>query len=169
MNQKLSDWASVAEIIGAAAIVISLIYVGIQVNDSTRAVRSATANDAAALTTSWYVEVGSDAQRGGVFYDGITSFESLSPKETFQFLMIMHAVMLPFQNAYYLSQEGTLDIEVQQSLTSGIRSVTDSPGFQHYWRIRRELFRTDFADYVDNLISTGAGGLGETFGPVQVE
>ena len=102
MNQKLSDWASIAEIAGAVAIVISLIYVGIQVNDSTRAVRSATASDAAALTLSWYVEVASDTERGGVFYDAITDFESLTPKETFQFLMIFHSAMLAFQNAYYL-------------------------------------------------------------------
>lgn len=36
MKLKLSDWASIAEVVGAIAIVISLIYVGVQVNDSTR-------------------------------------------------------------------------------------------------------------------------------------
>ena len=79
MDQKLSDWASIAEIIGALAIVISLIYVGVQVNDSTRAVRSATASDAAALSMAWYLEVGSDAERSEVFFNGITNIESLSP------------------------------------------------------------------------------------------
>jgi hypothetical protein len=87
-NRKLADWASVAEIIGAAAIVISLIYVGIQVNDSTRGVRSATANDAAALTLSWYVELASDTERGGVFYDAITDFESLSPNMLMNWLLL---------------------------------------------------------------------------------
>ena len=46
MKTKLSDLASVAEIVGAFAVVISLLYVGIQVNDSTKAARSAAANDA---------------------------------------------------------------------------------------------------------------------------
>ncbi len=75
MKPKLSEMASIAEIIGAVAIAVSLIYVGIQVNDGTKAVRSATANDAAALMSSWYVEVASDTERGGVFYDGVTNFE----------------------------------------------------------------------------------------------
>jgi hypothetical protein len=30
---KLEKWALIAEIVGAAAVVISLVYVGIQVND----------------------------------------------------------------------------------------------------------------------------------------
>ena len=43
---KLQDMASVAEIMGGVAVVISLIYVGVQVNDSTSAIRSAAASDA---------------------------------------------------------------------------------------------------------------------------
>jgi len=45
---SLQDIESIAEVIGAIAIVVSLIYVGIQVNDSALATRSATANDTSA-------------------------------------------------------------------------------------------------------------------------
>ena len=41
MKYKLSELASIAEIIGAFAVVVSLIYVGVQVNDSASAVRAA--------------------------------------------------------------------------------------------------------------------------------
>ena len=43
---KLSEWASVAEFAGAFAVIVSLVYVGHQVNDNTSAIRSAAANDA---------------------------------------------------------------------------------------------------------------------------
>lgn len=49
MKLKLSEFASVAEIVGAFAVVVSLIHVGVQVNDSNRAVRSASVNDASEL------------------------------------------------------------------------------------------------------------------------
>ena len=52
MNIKLSELAHLAEIVGAFAVVISLIYVGIQVNDSTAAVRAASANDANARSNT---------------------------------------------------------------------------------------------------------------------
>ena len=38
--------ANIADVVAAVAVVVSLVYVGIQVNDSTRAVRFAAANDA---------------------------------------------------------------------------------------------------------------------------
>jgi len=45
--------ASIAEIIGAFAVLLSLVYVGVQVNDSASAVRSASANDANAAVQNW--------------------------------------------------------------------------------------------------------------------
>jgi len=60
MKIKLSDFASIAEIIGAFAVVISLVYVGVQVNDSAGAVRSAAANDANVAVQNWYMQIGSD-------------------------------------------------------------------------------------------------------------
>ena len=43
---NLQDWAYIAEIVGGIAVIVSLIYVGLQVNDSACAVRSAAASDA---------------------------------------------------------------------------------------------------------------------------
>ena len=42
MKQKLADWASIAEITGAAAIVVSLVFVGFQIRENTIATQSAT-------------------------------------------------------------------------------------------------------------------------------
>jgi hypothetical protein len=116
LKLKLKDFASIAEVIGAIAIFISLIYVGIQVNDSTRAVRSATANELAASLSALYIEVGIDPKASQVLMDGFTNPESLSREETVQFVYIMHGLFLQYQAAYYLSQEGTLDEELRESV-----------------------------------------------------
>ena len=67
---KLGEWASIAEIIGALAVVISLVYVGIQVNDSAGATRSASANDATVALQEWYMQTGSDQQTSTLLYRG---------------------------------------------------------------------------------------------------
>ena len=72
MKLKLSELASIAEIIGAFAVVISLIYVGVQVNDSAGAVRSAAANDANVALQNWYLQIGSDQQTSELFYEALT-------------------------------------------------------------------------------------------------
>ena len=147
--------ASIAEVIGAVAIVISLIYVGVQVTDSTRAVRSATANETASALSSWYAQLGNNLQASQVFIDGMTSPESLSREELFQFVVQFHGLFLEYQAAYYLSQEGTLDVELQEAITNTLLGVRDQPGFALYWGQRRGLFKSDFRGYVDDLLTGG--------------
>ena len=106
MKLKLSELASIAEIIGAFAVVISLIYVGIQVNDSAGAVRAASANDA---------------------NEALTSEEALSNQEEFQFLMMLHGAFLAFQSSYLLAEEGTIDAELREAITAAILGVKSLP------------------------------------------
>jgi len=152
MKLKLPELANLAEIIGAFAVVVSLIYVGIQVNDSTAAVRAASANDANVALQSWYLEVGSDQQTSELFYKALTSEEALSNAEEFQFLMMLHGAFLAFQNSYLLAEEGTIDSELREAITAAILGVKSLPGMARYWRQRRSYLHSGFADYVDELL-----------------
>ena len=151
MKFKLSEWASIAEIIGAFAVVISLLYVGVQVNDSASAVRSASANDANVALQNWYMQIGSDQQTSELFYQALTSEKALSHQEEFQFLMMLHGAFLAFQNGYLLAEEGTIDLELREAITAAILGVKELPGTKRYWRQRRSYLHPDFADYVDQL------------------
>ena len=150
---KLSEWANVAEIVGALAVIVSLLYVGLQLNDNTSAIRSAAANDASVAMQSWYLEMGGNRQASDNWYNSATSPEPLSTLDEFQFMMTMHAVMLGQQNSYLLSQEGTLDADFQDAVTTAISAVKDLPGMERYWRQRRSFFHSGFADYVDDLLA----------------
>ena len=152
MKSRLADLAHLAEIVGAFAVVVSLIYVGIQVNDGVGASRSASVNDANVALQSWYLEVGSNEQTSNLFYRALLSDEALPNEEEFQFLMIFHGVFLAFQNSYWLAEEGTLDPELLEALTAAILGVKDTPGMQRYWRQRRSYLNASFGLYVDGLL-----------------
>ena len=156
MKIKLSELASCAEIIGAFAVVISLIYVGVQVNDSASAVRSASANDANVALQNWYMQLGSDKQTSEVFYEGLMSEIALSNEKEFQFLMIFHGAFLGFQNSHLLAQEGTIDAKLHEALTAVILGVKGTPGMRRYWRQRKSYLHSDFVEYVDQLLEQEA-------------
>jgi hypothetical protein len=152
---NLQDFESIAEIIGAIAIVVSLIYVGIQVNDSTRAVRSATANDTSAAMSQWYITVGSNAEATRILLDGMTNPEVLNREETAQFVYMFHGLFLEYQAAYYVAEQGTLDVEMRDFLVNTLAGVREQPGFLKYWNQRREIFNPSFRAFVDDLIAQG--------------
>ena len=152
MKIKLSDLSNIAEIIGALAVVISLIYVGVQVNDSTGAVRAASANDANVAVQNWYMQIGSDQQTSELFYEALTSEEALSNQEEFQFLMMFHGLLLALQNSYLLAEEGTIDVELRQALTNVALGVKELPGWRRFWRQRKSYLHPGFADYFEQLL-----------------
>lgn len=156
MRLKLNEWASVAEIVGAAAVIISLVYVGFQVSSNTSAIRSAAANDASVAMQSWYLEMGSNREASDLWFNAMTSPEPLPAHDEFQFMMMMHAVLLGMQNSYLLSQEGTIDEEFREGITTALVAVKDLPGMTRYWRQRRNFFHSGFADYVDGLLAREA-------------
>ena len=153
MRVKLTEWASIAEIIGAGAVVVSLLYVGLQVNDNTSAIRSTAANDATVTLQAWYLEMGTNRQAGDVWFNAITSQEPLDTHDEFQFIMSMHSAMMGMQNSFLLSQEGTIDTEFREATTRAIVAVKDLPGMDRYWRQRRQFFHSAFAEYVDDLLA----------------
>ena len=153
------NWEAIGasgELIGAFAVVVSLIYVGVQVRHSAGAVRSAAATDASVTMQNWYLEMGSNRQASHIWFNAMTSPDPLSTHDEFQFMMSMHAVLLGMQNSYFLSQEGTLDAEFREAITTAIVAVKDLPGMDRYWRQRRGFFHTGFAEYVDGLLTQEA-------------
>ena len=152
---KLTDVESIAEITGAVAIVVSLIYVGIQVSDSTLAVRSATATQTSASMSQLYHSIGTNSQATHVFLSGLTEPNSLSREETVQFVYMLHGLMLQYQAAFYVSEQGTLDVEMRESLINTILGITKLPGFLKYWSQRREVFKASFRTFVDDLLASG--------------
>lgn len=152
MRLKLAEWSSVAEIIGAFAVVVSLVYVGMQVNDSASAVRAASANDANVSLQAWYLQIGTNQQTSELFYRALTSEEALSNEEEFQYLMMLHGAFLAFQNSYLLAEEGTIDTELREAITAAIVGIKQLPGMRRYWRQRKSYLHSGFAAYVDQLI-----------------
>jgi len=151
MKMKLKQWASVAEIIGAFAVVISLVYVGIQVNDSAGAVRSASANDASVALQAFYLQLGSDRETSSIVYRGLTSEQALTNEEEYQFLMVLHGAFLGFQNSYLLAEEGTIDEELLNSLKINVANIHRLPGMKRYWRQRRGYLHSGFVAWVDRV------------------
>jgi hypothetical protein len=156
MKLKLSELASIAEIIGAAAVVVSLLYVGAQVRDNARAVRSAAVNDANTAMQAWYLTVSNNRQVSELWLDGLAGAEDLSVDDEYQFQLVMHAAFLGFQNSFLLAQEGSLDNEIMRSITAALLTTKNLPGMRSYWRQRRGYFHHDFAAYIDKLFAGDA-------------
>ena len=155
MKYSLKKIALITEIIGGLALFISLIFVGVQFKENTIATKSATANAANAITVSWYTETGNSKQSSQLLWDYIKDPKSITTAaEKFQATILLHGLILSFQNNYYLANEGTLDQNVQESLTASISAIKNQPGWQEYWKNRESHFFLEFRDYMNSILTS---------------
>lgn len=154
MEYNLEKIALIIQIIGELAIIISLLFVGLQLRESAKATRSATAVTTVSELTSWYSNLGNSEQGSYVFWNFMTNPNSITPVERFQAIMNLHGILLTWQNSYYLVKEGTLDKRVQESLLEIINGVKNNPGFQIFWKSRKAIFLKEFQEYVEEIMAT---------------
>ena len=120
----LSEWASIAEVIGAAAVVLSLVYVGIQVRENTEEIRAANRQQLVARSHTATLGVSTSPELAGAVAKVING-ERLSAAEQVQYGYFVRAMLYDIQEAYLLHQEGRLDDD--------------------YWETREAIFRAYMA------------------------
>lgn len=143
----------IAEIISAIAIIVTLVYLSIQVKDSARASRSAAVTDATTAMQAFYQELGSNPATSKLFLDGLTKPESMSQEMQFQYLMMMHSCFLGFQRSFFLAREGTLDVALRDSIGTAMHAVNHLPGMHLYWRQRKGYFQPEFIEWVESVLA----------------
>lgn len=150
---SLEQVGIVAEIVGAVAIIITLLYLSVQVKDSARASRSAAVTDATTAMQAFYQELGSNPATSKLFLDGLTKPDTLSREMQFQYLMMMHSCFLGFQMSFFLAHEGTLDVALRDSIGTAMHAVNHLPGIHLYWRQRKAYFQPEFREWVEGLLA----------------
>jgi hypothetical protein len=153
MDNNSLKLKSALEALSVTAVVLSLIFVGLEVNESTRATRSATAAETTALIAEWYMSLGSDQQASSVLRRFVTDPQSVTFEEQYQAVMNLHALMLILQSSFYLEEEGTLSPQIHRSMT---KALTSEPGVRYYWEQRKPIFvNENFIAFIEQLFADG--------------
>ena len=153
----LEQLSSVAEIIGAILIVISLVYVAVQIRQNTMAIRSDTAQS---VHDSWggvYGRMSINSELSELMMKGNPGIDGLSESEKAQYISFWMHTMLTWQNAYYQFKTGTLERRLWTTMEKTmLNALLSSPGMRQFWKARKYLFDDDYREYVDSKVSTGS-------------
>lgn len=141
----------IVEIVGIAAIVVSLIFVGLEVRQSAAATRGATQQalaDAAREASGALAEDEATAELTMRFLSA-TSWSDLSESERFRSALLFTSMMRVYESAYYQWGEGNLAPAVWVGWEASIRGVAPMPGVELFWSDRRLYFNEPFRNYFE--------------------
>ena len=124
----LNDLANLGQIIGALAVVISLIYVALQIRQNTNAIRSATAQTVHEHFAKWYNLVAADAGLSQIVAKGLRDYGSLAEQERVRFVAAFMAFLSYSQNAFLKWREGLLAQPLWRGWELVIMNLVCAPG-----------------------------------------
>ena len=110
-ERKLSDWVALAEIISAAAVVISLIYVGLEIRRSTLESEADIQAELLSYTVQRRTLVIESSDLSLLLANGYTDPTQLSPDESLRFQSYIELFYVAWERAYNTSVSGVFSEE----------------------------------------------------------
>jgi len=141
---------AIGEIVGALAVVVSLIYLAVQIRNQNREARAATIQQVLESNANFVSQL-QDPGLAEIWVVGIEGLDSLSDVERLRFVIYLTSAMRSFENAYYQWKNGRLDNETWGTLSAVLKDVKSTAGFIEFFKMRRHHFRSEFSDFIDDL------------------
>ena len=138
--------SALGEIIGAVAVVISLVYIAAQIRQNTQMMRS-TAKQSLTETTQGVIYKAMDYPAEWVKL--ITGEEPMSPDEDARMSLLVRAILRGFESQCYQAQVGLLEKDEWRALRTAIRDICALPGVNKYWQQLRPHMSTRLQKVVD--------------------
>ena len=152
---SLSDLASLGSFVSGFAVLISLIYLALQVRQTKRNQQIAIRHTRATRVVELHLAL-ADPTVADAWLHGSGSPQEITQTEVGQFINLCRALFFHFEDSFYQREEGLLNDDAFETVVAGARLLARNPGVRAAWRIARPNFGGRFRDFMDGLIAEAA-------------
>ena len=149
---KSSDrMRGVLELVGSGAVLVGLIFVGLELRQNTAAMEAASLQNQTDASTNFLTLVAADADLARVWIEGQDNPRDLNKTDAFRYLLLTRARWLRMQNAYLQWRRGMLTDD-DWNLYEGLICDPEATGgmqFVDTWGDHRPALAGDFVAFVD--------------------
>jgi hypothetical protein len=150
---SLSDLASLGSFVSGVAVLVSLVYLALQLRQSARNQLATIHHDRMAHIQTWLGPISVSHQATDVFMRGRNGDATLDPAESTQFLNMQFNHFLLYQEYYQMRLDGMLDGERYDQVMKLLRFVAHEPGTRAAWRVLKALFSPKLVEFVDDILA----------------
>ncbi len=129
-NETLKKWSSIAEVIAAVGVILSLIFVGLQISEGNRETRAATLQAA----TDWEMFRQSQFMLYADLWDKLIIDAPIEKgAEARRAIILYNMLVTDFENRYFQFEAGYFDARSWQARLTSLRRIVALPFFET-WR-----------------------------------
>ena len=149
MMLKLSDWANIAEIVSAIALVLTLLYVGYELRLNTMESRLANIHAMTAQSQAIALAIATSSELSKSL---ALPFQELTRPQVARIRMLLSTALRGAETAHILYSDGLLEERYWRGKAEEVLILLEDRDWQKHWRRRRDYFDRDFATWLDQAI-----------------
>jgi hypothetical protein len=148
----LADWASIGSLVGSATVLVSLIYLALQVRQAELNQQASIRQGRATRAVDIILAAG-DPGYADALTKGPAGAADISAGEFAQFTAIYGAFLASAEDTFLQHREGLISNTTFASFRESWKRTLSQPGVRALWALRRHGFEGHFAAFMDGLMS----------------
>ena len=145
--------SAIGQLVGAAVVVITLVYLSRQLRASTQALITSTRDAVFHEMMEFNYVLAQDERLAWIFQRGSKdpNWESLTEEERARLAAVFFSLFKLFENMYLHAVNGSVDSDVWECNKQMLFTYVTQPGCRRYWEMRRSVFDIRFQKLVDSI------------------
>ena len=150
---NLQDLASVAEIAGGTATLLTLIYLAVQVRENTSLSKRTALENYVDRLARWWSSLGADPELLSIYLEGDNDFRSLDELAKSRYHYLKLEIMAYMETALEHGKARGFKEATLEATLRAIKLEMSKPGSHQWWHeMGKEVFADDFSIKVESLV-----------------
>lgn len=143
--------SAISQLVGSVAVVLSVLYLAMQVHSSTRIAKLAAQDAASTALREVTKPFAENADLARIWRLGLENVKALPAEDQARFFHSTYQFLKAYETIHFHHVYGLMDDQIWQGWCGLLQHYIASPGIEHYWRLRHELFSTRFQKFIETL------------------
>ena len=150
----LNELGNLGEFISGLAVVVTLVYLALQIRHNTRAVRSSMHQDMIESTLRIAESVSDTEDLGRIVLHADEDYDELTDIERIRFDAYAERVFNNFESVFYSYRNSMIEEDLWESWESSYLTDISRASMRRYWQEERPQHLRDFMDFVEQFYRT---------------
>jgi hypothetical protein len=148
---SLATLVNLASVVSSLAVLVSLVYLALQVRQGARNQRSMMDRGRSQQVGDWLQFI-AQPDVAQLLLRGHAGDPTLTALECHRYLWSIYPLILHFEDSYYQHRDGMIGDAQYASIIGHLKSRCPSPGFRAIWQHVRSRFPVEFMAFVDDAM-----------------
>jgi hypothetical protein len=147
----LNELGSLGEFISGLAVVVTLVYLALQIRHNTRAVRSSMHQDMVESTLRIAESVSDNPDVGRIALKADEDYDNLTKEEFIRFEAYAERVFGNFESVFYSYRNSMIEQDLWESWEASYLADISRTSMRRFWNEDRPMHLRDYMDFIDQF------------------